>query len=210
MRYNRLGTSDLRISAFGLGSMTWGEQNSEAEAHAQLDFAFERGVNFVDTAEMYPVPTREATQGRTESCIGSWLSRQPRDRVVLATKVTGPAKHLGWLRGGPRLTPEQMRAALEGSLRRLRTDYVDLYQVHWPERYVPAFGEWRVDPSQDRPQATPILGWWTKARRDTSGCPTRRRGAWPSSSGSRRYRSCRAWSRSRTPTASSTACSSSR
>ncbi len=142
MRYTTLGRTDIRVSRICLGTMTFGEQNTEAEAHAQLDLAFERGVNFLDTAEMYPVPPRADTQGRTESYIGTWLRKTGlRDRVVLATKVAGPADWLPYLRGGPRLSAEHVHRALEDSLRRLQTDYVDLYQVHWPERKTNFFGE---------------------------------------------------------------------
>lgn len=142
MAYTTLGPGGIRVSRICLGTMTFGEQNTEAEAHAQLDLAFEQGVNFLDTAEMYPVPPRAETQGRTESYIGTWLARTGlRDRVVLATKVAGPADWLDYLRGGPRLSAEHVRRALEDSLRRLRTDYVDLYQVHWPERRTNYFGE---------------------------------------------------------------------
>ncbi len=150
MNTRKLGTTDLWVSELCLGTMTFGEQNTEAEAHAQLDLAVAHGVNFIDVAEMYPVPPRAETQGRTESYVGSWLARQARDRVVLATKVTGPARGYDWIRGGPRISPEHLREALEGSLRRLRTDYVDLYQIHWPDRYVPMFGESSYDASRER------------------------------------------------------------
>lgn len=152
MEYRRLGRSDLRVSAVCLGTMTFGEQNTTAEAHAQLDYAFGRGVNFLDTAEMYPVPPRAATYARTESIVGDWLARQPRDRVIVGTKVAGPRRGMDWIRGGPTgLDRTNIRAAIEGSLRRLRTDYVDLYQLHWPERNVPMFGQNRFDPSLESP-----------------------------------------------------------
>jgi aryl-alcohol dehydrogenase-like predicted oxidoreductase len=123
--------------------MTFGQQNNEHEAHAQLDRALDAGVNFIDTAEMYPVPPRAQTQGRTEQYIGSWLAeRGCRDRVVLATKVAGPADWLPYLRGGKaRLDRPNIEAAIEGSLKRLRTDYIDLYQLHWPDRQTNYFGE---------------------------------------------------------------------
>lgn len=156
MRMNRLGGSDLQVSEVCLGTMTWGEQNSEAEAHAQLDYAVSRGINFIDAAEMYPVPPRAETQGRTETFLGSWLVRQPRDRVIVATKITPPGRGFGWIREGAlALTRDHVAAAVEGSLKRLRTDYIDLYQIHWPERYVPSFGKAHYDPLQERP-ATPI------------------------------------------------------
>jgi len=146
MKYRRLGTSDLEVSAIALGTMTWGQQNSEAEAHSQLDFALERGVTLIDTAEMYPVPPRAETQGRTESYIGSWLAARPgvRDRIVLATKAAGPARQAerpSHIRGGKaRHDRANLEAALDASLERLRTDYVDLYQLHWPDRTTNYFG----------------------------------------------------------------------
>ncbi|MDD5390568.1 MAG: aldo/keto reductase [Gallionellaceae bacterium] len=156
MDYRKLGNSDLSVSAICLGTMTFGEQNSEAEAHAQLDLAFERGVNFIDTAEMYPVPPRPETFTRSESIIGTWLRGKPRDQVILASKVAGPRRPLNWIRGGPAsLDGDNLRAALEGSLRRLGTDYLDLYQLHWPERNVPMFGEYQFSPDQET-DALPI------------------------------------------------------
>ena len=141
MEYRALGQTDLRVSVICLGTMTFGEQNDEVDAHAQLDFALDNGVNFIDTAEMYAFPTRRETQGRTEECIGSWLvARGSRDRVVIATKASGPGDHLGYIRGGPRLNREHLTRAVEESLRRLRTDYIDLYQLHWPERDTNFFG----------------------------------------------------------------------
>lgn len=157
MDYRRLGESDLQVSAVCLGTMTFGEQNSEAEAHVQLDYAFSQGVNFIDTAELYPVPPKAETYARTESMVGAWLARQPRDRVILATKVAGPSRGMGWIRGGPKaLDDTNIRTALEGSLKRLRTDYVDLYQLHWPERNTPMFGQSRFDPGREYP-STSIL-----------------------------------------------------
>jgi aryl-alcohol dehydrogenase-like predicted oxidoreductase len=142
MHYRPLGQTDLRVSAVCLGTMTFGEQNTEAEAHAQLDRALAAGINFVDTAEMYPVPPRAETQGRTEAYIGRWLAeRGGRDRLVLATKVAGPGDWVSYLRPGEvRLDRANIEAALEASLRRLRTDYVDLYQLHWPDRETNFFG----------------------------------------------------------------------
>ncbi|HQR51119.1 MAG TPA: NADP(H)-dependent aldo-keto reductase [Methylophilaceae bacterium] len=156
MEYRRLGSSDLEASAVCLGTMTFGQQNTEAEAHAQLDYAFARGINFIDTAEMYPVPPRAETCTRTETIIGSWLSRQPRDKVILATKAAGPRRNMQWIRGGPAsLDRTNLRQAVEGSLRRLQTDYIDLYQLHWPERNVPMFGQYQFDPAQET-DALPI------------------------------------------------------
>lgn len=141
MRLNKLGHCELKVSEICLGTMTWGEQNSEKEAHEQLDYARSRGVNFIDAAEMYPVPPRAETQGRTESFLGSWLRRQGRDRMIVATKVTGPGRGFGWVRSGElAINRRNVIAAVEGSLRRLHTDYIDLYQIHWPDRYVPLFG----------------------------------------------------------------------
>lgn len=150
MEYRRLGQSDLSVSAICLGTMTFGEQNSEVEAHAQLDLAFERGINFIDTAEMYPVPPRAETYSRTETLVGAWLRGKPRDQVILASKVAGPRRPLNWIRGGPKsLDRDNIRSALEGSLKRLGTDYLDLYQLHWPERNVPMFGQYQFDPAQE-------------------------------------------------------------
>jgi len=143
MRYRQLGQSGLHVSAVCLGTMTFGEQNSEPEAHAQLDAAVDAGVNFIDTAEMYPVPPRAETQGATETHVGRWLKRRGiRDRLVVATKVAGPADWLTYLRDGtPRLDKRNIELALDASLRRLQTDYIDLYQLHWPERDTNYFGK---------------------------------------------------------------------
>jgi len=143
MEYRRLGRSDIEVSIICLGSMTWGEQNSEAEGFQQMDFAVDRGINFIDTAEMYASPPRRETCGRSEEIIGNWLAaRGGRDGIVLATKVTGPSGGLDYIRGEPtRLDRRQIAEAIEGSLRRLKTDYVDLYQLHWPDRPVKAFGQ---------------------------------------------------------------------
>jgi len=157
VEYRKLGTSDLDVSKICLGTMTWGQQNTESEAHAQLDYALAHGVNFIDTAEMYPVPTKQETSGRTEQYIGSWLKRQPRDKVIVASKIAGPARQVTWIREGPKVSAQQIAAAIETSLKRLQTDYIDLYQIHWPERYTPLFGDWQFDPAKDRVDATPIL-----------------------------------------------------
>lgn len=156
MDYRRLGGSDLEVSKICLGTMTFGQQNTEAEAHDQLDLARDAGVNFIDAAEMYPVPVRAETYGATERIVGHWLRRQPRDRLIVATKVAGPARRMDWIRGGPpALDGANIRAAIEGSLRRLQTDYVDLYQLHWPERNQPMFGQWQYDPAAER-ACTPV------------------------------------------------------
>lgn len=156
MDYTLLGQSSLKVSRICLGTMTFGCQNSEAEGHAQLDRALAAGINFVDTAEMYPVPTHAERYGKTEAIVGSWLQKQTRDRIVLATKATGPGRSLSWIRGGPSgFDAENLTAALEGSLKRLRTDYVDLYQLHWPARNQPMFGQWEFEPERER-DSTPI------------------------------------------------------
>jgi len=156
MDYRRLGISDLHVSAICLGTMTFGQQNTEADAHAQLDYAFAQGINFIDTAELYPVPPRAETYTRTETIVGTWLRKQPRDKVILGTKAAGPRRAMQWIRGGPKaLDRANIRAAVEGSLARLQTDYIDLYQLHWPERNVPMFGQYQFDPSQET-DALPI------------------------------------------------------
>jgi len=144
MELRNLGRTDLQVTSVCLGTMTWGEQNTEAEAHEQLDYALDRDINFIDVAEMYPVPARAETQGRTESYIGTWIeARKNRDKFVLATKVTGRSG-MTWVRDGDvpmtRHTPAQIDEAVETSLKRLRTDYIDLYQLHWPDRPMPGFG----------------------------------------------------------------------
>ncbi len=139
MQTRPLGDTGIEVSRLCLGTMTFGEQNSESEAHDQLDRAVAFGINFIDAAEMYPVPPRAETQGRTEAYIGSWLKRrESRDDVIIATKVTGPG--LEHIRGGPRLNREHIHQAIDASLERLQTDYVDLYQLHWPERSTNYFG----------------------------------------------------------------------
>lgn len=143
MEYRKLGATELSVSAICLGSMTWGQQNTEVEGHAQLDYALSRGVNFIDTAEIYSIPPRPETQGSTERIIGSWLaSRKNRDKVIIATKVAGRGE-AHWLReggGGTVLDRKNIHFAIEGSLKRLQTDYVDLYQLHWPDRSLPLWG----------------------------------------------------------------------
>lgn len=156
MKYRQLGNSDLKVSEIALGTMTFGEQNSPQDAARQLDYAVARGVNFIDVAEMYPVPPCAETQGRTEDYVGRWLSKQPRDELIVATKITGPGRGFEWIRGGPRITPKQIQAAIDGSLTRLKTDYIDLYQIHWPDRNVPTFGQSEYDPGKER-DTTPIV-----------------------------------------------------
>lgn len=155
MKYRQLANSSLSISELCLGTMTFGEQNSVAEAHQQLDYALAHGINFIDTAEMYPVPPRAETQGRSEEYLGSWLTQQARDQLVVASKITGPGRGFGWIRGAPRVTRQQIELAVDVSLKRLHTDYIDLYQIHWPDRNVPMFGQSAFDPAAER-DTTPI------------------------------------------------------
>jgi aryl-alcohol dehydrogenase-like predicted oxidoreductase len=142
MEYRRLGRSDLHVSVICLGTMTWGTQNTEADGHQQMDYALDHGVNFWDTAEMYSVPPRQETYGRTEEIIGSWFkSRGKRDKVILASKIAGPDERFPYVRDGNlRFDRKNIQAAVDASLKRLQTDYIDLYQLHWPERSVNVFG----------------------------------------------------------------------
>ncbi len=158
MRYRPLGDTGLEVSVICLGSMTWGEQNSEQEGHQQLDYALDRGINFIDTAELYAIPPKAETYGRTEEIIGSWLKlRANRERVILASKIAGPGA--GWVDhirdGKTRFDKKNIQSALDGSLRRLQTDYIDLYQLHWPERNTNCFGQ-RGYTHQEAP-FTPVL-----------------------------------------------------
>lgn len=142
MKTRTLGRTDIAVSEICLGTMTWGEQNSEREAAEQLDLATAEGINFIDAAEMYPVPPRAETQGLTETYLGNWLAKRGRrDDLVIASKVAGPGNGLTYLRNGPRLTRSHIRKACEDSLQRLQTDYIDLYQVHWPDRNANFFGK---------------------------------------------------------------------
>jgi len=142
MLYRQLGDTSINVSTICLGSMMWGSHNDEREAHQQLDYAFEQGINFIDTAELYAIPPDPDTQGLTEKYIGSWLSRRSdRDKMIIATKVTGRSRY-DWIRNGEktRLSAEQIERAVDGSLKRLKTDYIDLYQLHWPDRRLNNFG----------------------------------------------------------------------
>ena len=141
MNFRKLGNTDLKVSTICLGTMTWGEQNNQKEAFEQMDYAISQGINFFDTAEMYAVPSTEKTFGKTETIIGNWFKeRNNRKKVILATKVSGPG--LSWIRGGGlQYTKENISSALLGSLERLQTDYIDLYQLHWPERNTNYFGK---------------------------------------------------------------------
>ncbi|PCM43704.1 NADP(H)-dependent aldo-keto reductase [Marinobacter sp. ANT_B65] len=156
MQTRKLGNTDIDVSLICLGTMTWGEQNTEQDAFEQLDYATSEGVNFIDAAEMYPVPPRPETQGLTETCLGNWLAkRNRRDDLVIASKVAGPGNGLSYLRNGPRLTREHIIEACDASLKRLQTDYIDLYQVHWPDRNTNFFGKlgYEHDPQE---KFTPI------------------------------------------------------
>ena len=153
-----LGRSGLRVTPICLGTMTFGEQVGEAAAHGILDRAVARGVNFIDTAEMYSVPARRETFGATERILGSWFASRPgvRSKVVLATKIAGPARGMDWVRNGAaNLMPADFVQACDDSLKRLRTEVIDLYQIHWPNRNVPMFGALYFDPAKDR-DVTPI------------------------------------------------------
>lgn len=142
MQTRKLGKTDIDVSLICLGTMTWGEQNSEQDAFEQLDYATSEGVNFIDAAEMYPVPPRAETQGLTETYLGNWLAnRGRRDDLVIASKVAGPGNGLSYLRNGPRLTRDHIIEACNTSLKRLQADYIDLYQVHWPDRSTNFFGK---------------------------------------------------------------------
>ncbi|MCM5705547.1 NADP(H)-dependent aldo-keto reductase [Larsenimonas salina] len=156
MKKRPLGDSGIDVTPLCLGTMTFGEQNTEAEAHQQLDRALDAGINFIDTAEMYPVPPKGETQGRTETYIGSWLKKRGRrDDIVLASKAAGAGRHMTHLRGGPKLDRNNIHQAIDDSLARLNTDYLDLYQLHWPDRQANYFGKLGYTP-QDDTEATPI------------------------------------------------------
>jgi aryl-alcohol dehydrogenase-like predicted oxidoreductase len=150
MQYRKLGRTGLDVSLICLGTMTWGNQNTEEEGHAQMDYALTRGINFFDTAEMYAVPPSAETFGKTESIIGTWFAaRKNRDKVILASKIAGPG--LPWVRGGnSQINRQSLTEALEGSLKRLQTDYIDLYQLHWANRGSYHFGQyWHYAPDFD-------------------------------------------------------------
>lgn len=156
----KLGDSSLLVSECCLGTMTWGCQNTEDEAHEQLSYAFDLGINFMDTAEMYPIPPNKETQGLTDKYIGTWLKKglHKREDIVLATKVSGYSDQRSYIRGDTlRVRPDQISASVDASLQRLGVDYVDLLQIHWPDRYVPLFGDAPpYDPSKERPDDVPF------------------------------------------------------
>ena len=155
MNYKKLGNTDLEVSTICLGTMTWGEQNTQEEAFEQMDFALNKGVNFWDTAELYAVPPRKETYGDTEEIIGNWFKeRKIREKVILASKIVSKSDGLEWIRKGSKslgFDKKNINAAIDASLKRLKTDYIDLYQLHWPERKVPRFGEldYKYDPSDN-------------------------------------------------------------
>ncbi|HEV2686836.1 MAG TPA: aldo/keto reductase [Actinomycetota bacterium] len=150
MKHRTLPGTQLNVSELCLGTMTWGQQNDEAEAHAQLDYAVDQGINFIDTAEMYPVPPNAKTQGRTEAILGNWVARREHDGLVIASKVAGPGRR-EWIRNGRTdLTREVIAEAVETSLARLKIDCIDLYQIHWPQRNVPNFGATMFDPAKEK------------------------------------------------------------
>ncbi len=143
MEFRKLGRTGIDVSSICLGTMTWGQQNTEAEGHEQMDYAVERGINFFDTAELYSIPPKAETQGSTETIIGTWFeAKKNRDKIILATKVVGRTSNTWFRKDGStgELTKAQILEAVEGSLRRLKTDYIDLYQIHWPDRPIGIFG----------------------------------------------------------------------
>ena len=151
MQFNKIAGSDLNVSKICLGTMTFGQQNSQNEAFQQLNFAFDKGINFIDTAEMYPVPPREETVYSTESIVGNWLKDQDRNKVILATKAVGSNRGMAYIReNNLSFNKANLRSALEASLKRLQTDYVDLYQLHWPERNTPMFGQYLYNPKFEK------------------------------------------------------------
>src|SRR5690606_32324427 len=142
MKYTLLPNTNLKISKLCLGTMTWGQQNTEAEAHEQLDFAIEKGINFIDCAEMYPVPANPKTQGRTESYIGNWLAKKKnREDLIITSKIVGPSRNMDHIRKPLDFSKKSLEDAIHKSLKRLQTDYIDLYQLHWPERRTNYFGQ---------------------------------------------------------------------
>jgi len=155
MRYRKLGTTDLSVSVICLGTMTFGEQNSQEDGFDQMDYALERGVNFFDTAELYAVMPRKETYGKTEEILGNWFQeKKNRDKIILASKIASKSDGLEWIREGSEnlgFDKKNMNAAIDASLKRLKTDYIDLYQLHWPERKVPKFGQldYKYDPKDN-------------------------------------------------------------
>ena len=142
MKYTTLPNTDIKVSKICLGTMTFGEQNTEADGHDQMDYALEKGVNFYDTAEMYSIPSNPKTYGSTEKIIGTWFQKTGnRDKIILASKIAGPNPNFGYMRENVDFSPSSLKFALDQSLNRLQTDYIDLYQLHWPERKTNFFGQ---------------------------------------------------------------------
>lgn len=157
-----LGDSGIRVSKIALGTMTYGDQNTQQDADNQLDFALAQGINFIDTAEMYPVPPKAETATRTETMLGHWIRKKPRDRFVLASKIAGPRRGMHWIRGGPSgLDRANIRQAVHDSLQRLQTDYLDVLYLHWPERNVPMFGQYQFDPAAELDREGLPIEWVT-------------------------------------------------
>ena len=157
MKYRKLGTTDIDVSVICLGTMTWGEQNTQKDGFDQMDYALERGINFFDTAEIYAVMPRKETYGKTEEIIGNWFKeKKNRDKIILASKIASKAENdLQWIREGSKnlgFDKKNMNSAIDASLKRLQTDYIDLYQLHWPERKVPKFGQldFTYDPNDNK------------------------------------------------------------
>ena len=150
MNYRKLGNTDIDVSTICLGTMTWGEQNNQNDGFEQMDYAFDRGINFFDTAELYAIPPKKETFGKTEEIIGNWFkSKKNREKIILATKISGPG--LNWIRGGKnQFDKKNINLALDGSLKRLQTDYIDLYQLHWPERKTNYFGKLGYEHGNDK------------------------------------------------------------
>ncbi|MEP6558257.1 MAG: aldo/keto reductase [Burkholderiales bacterium] len=157
MKKIRLGQSDLEVTPVCLGTMTFGEQVDEAGSHAVLARSLDAGINFIDTSEMYSVPTRAETFGATETIIGNWFAKNPgaRKQLIVASKVAGPSRGMDWVREGKGMTPADIAQSCDASLKRLQTDVIDLYQIHWPERHVPAFGTIYYDPTKET-SSTPM------------------------------------------------------
>ena len=155
MKYRKLGITNLDVSVICLGTMTFGEQNSQQDGFNQMDYAFDRGVNFFDTAELYAIMPRKETYGKTEEIIGNWFKENKnRDKIILASKIASKSDGLEWIRSGAEtlgFDKKNMNAAIDASLKRLKTDYIDLYQLHWPERKVPRFGQldYKHDPNDN-------------------------------------------------------------
>ena len=148
--YKKVGQTELRVSPITLGTMTFGDQNSQKEAFEQLDYALAQGINSFDVAEMYPVPPRPETCNATEIIIGNWLKDKKREELVISTKIAGPRRAIDWIRGGPKsLDEKNINEAVNNSLKRMKTDYVDLLYLHWPERNVPMFGQYKFEPEEE-------------------------------------------------------------